>query len=72
MKVSVSIPEEDVAFLDEYASQRGLDSRSAALHRAIRLLRTAELSASYEAAFEEWSDEDVATWDGAVAEGLNR
>ncbi|HEX5827597.1 MAG TPA: ribbon-helix-helix domain-containing protein [Candidatus Limnocylindrales bacterium] len=70
MKVSVSIPEDDVAFLDEYASQRGLDSRSAALHRAIRLLRTAELTASYEAAFTEWSDEDAAAWDGATGDGL--
>ena len=42
MKVSVSLPGEDVQFLDSYAKEQGLDSRSAALHRAIRLLRTAE------------------------------
>ena len=30
MKVSVSLPAEDVEFLDSYANERGLDSRSAA------------------------------------------
>ena len=35
MKVSVSIPDEDVRFLDEYARDQGLDSRSAAVHRAV-------------------------------------
>ncbi|MCY4068951.1 MAG: ribbon-helix-helix domain-containing protein [Acidimicrobiaceae bacterium] len=71
MKLSVSIPDGDVAFLDEYAKSRGMASRSAALHRAIRLLRTSELAQHYAAAFVEWedSDEDCA-WDSAVADGL--
>jgi len=47
MKLSVSIPDDDVRFLDDYAREQGLDSRSAALHRAVRLLRTAELAAAY-------------------------
>src|SRR5438128_2378382 len=51
MKVSVSLPGADVQFLDEYAKEQGLESRSAALHRAVRLLRTAELGASYGAAW---------------------
>ena len=50
MKVSVSLPGDDVQFLDDYAKEQGLESRSAAVHRAVRLLRTAELSATYEAA----------------------
>ena len=41
MKVSVSLPGDDVRFLDEYAKDRGLHSRSAAVHKAVRLLRTA-------------------------------
>ncbi len=32
MKVSVSLPDSDVDFLDTYASTQGLASRSAALH----------------------------------------
>ncbi|MFP5298949.1 MAG: ribbon-helix-helix domain-containing protein, partial [Actinomycetota bacterium] len=39
MKVSISLPEEDVAFLDAYAETQGIPSRSAAIHRAVRLLR---------------------------------
>ena len=41
MKVSVSLPSEDVKFLDVYAEEQGLESRSAALQRAVRLLRVA-------------------------------
>jgi Arc/MetJ-type ribon-helix-helix transcriptional regulator len=72
MKVSVSLPEEDVAFLDEYATQRGLDSRSAALHKAVRLLRTMELAAPYEAAWEEWATGDGNAWEATAADGLDR
>ena len=70
MKVSVSIPAEDVRFLDEDAREQGLESRSAALHRAVRLLRTAELAEAYRAAWEEWDIEDAAVWDRTVADGL--
>ncbi len=71
MKVSVSLPGDDVRFLDEYAKDRGLDSRSAAVHRAVRLLRTAELAAAYESAWEQWAtDEDADAWESAVGDGL--
>ncbi len=71
MKVSVSIPESDVEFLDDYARSHGIASRSATLHRAIRLLRASELSQHYAAAFAEWEDSGEGTvWDVAVADGL--
>lgn len=70
MKVSVSLPGEDVQFLDEYAREQGLESRSAALHRAVRLLRTAELGATYEAAWEEWAAQDRALWESTSGDGL--
>jgi Arc/MetJ-type ribon-helix-helix transcriptional regulator len=71
MKVSVSLPGEDVLFLDEYAKEQGLESRSAALHRAVRLLRTAELGGTYEAAWDEWAAEgDGALWESAIGDGL--
>jgi Arc/MetJ-type ribon-helix-helix transcriptional regulator len=71
MKVSVSLPGEDVAFLDEYAKEQGLDSRSAALHRAVRLLRTAELGAAYESAWEQWTiGGESEQWDSTVGDGL--
>lgn len=69
MKLSVSIPDDDVRFLDDYAREQGLDSRSAALHRAVRLLRTAELGAAYESAWNEWAA-DAANWDATAGDGL--
>ena len=70
MKVSVSIPDEDVRFLDEYARDQGLDSRSAAVHRAVRLLRTAELAEAYQAAWEEWASDEAADWDRTAGDGV--
>lgn len=71
MKLSVSLPEEDVEFLDAYARAEGFDSRSAVVHKAVRLLRASTLGAAYEDAWEEWADSgDAAAWDVAVADGL--
>jgi Arc/MetJ-type ribon-helix-helix transcriptional regulator len=73
MKVSVSLPGDDVDFLDEYAREQGLESRSAALHRAVRLLRTAELGGAYEAAWDEWAaDGGAEVWETATGDGLER
>jgi Arc/MetJ-type ribon-helix-helix transcriptional regulator len=72
VKVSVSLPDDDVGFLDDYARVQGLASRSAALQRAVRLLRAAELAPAYAAAWEEWSASgDERAWDAAVADGLS-
>ena len=71
MKVSVSLPGEDVEFLDLYAKERGLDSRSAALQRAVRMLRVSELDASYESAWEEWDVlGNAEVWDATAGDGL--
>ena len=67
----MSIPENDVAFLDDYVLSHGMASRSAALQRAIRLLRANELPRHYAAAFTEWAgDDEDSAWDAAVADGL--
>jgi antitoxin MazE9 len=71
MKVSVSLPDEDVDFLDQYAKQEGYESRSAVLHKAVRLLRASGLGAAYEEAWREWvtsGEEDV--WKSSSADGL--
>lgn len=71
MKLSVSLPDEDVQFLDAYASEQGYASRSAVLHKAVRLLRGAELGAAYEDAFVQWDNEgDAAAWEVTAADGL--
>ena len=73
MKVSVSLPEEDVAFLDAYAQSQGIESRSAVVHKAVRMLRASELSEAYEEAFTSWDDEgEDAIWDVVVADGLEK
>ncbi|GGL35545.1 ribbon-helix-helix protein, CopG family [Planomonospora parontospora] len=70
MELSVSLPEEDVAFLDEYIDQTGTASRSAALHAAIALLRTAKLEEEYDFAFSEWEgSEDAALWEATAGDG---
>jgi Arc/MetJ-type ribon-helix-helix transcriptional regulator len=71
MKISVSLPDEDVGFLDAYARARGVESRSAVLQRAVRLLRASELAADYEDAWEEWdSSKDSAVWEQTTQDGL--
>jgi Arc/MetJ-type ribon-helix-helix transcriptional regulator len=72
MKVSVSLPDEDVEFLDAYARSQGIESRSAVVQKAVRLLRASELGPAYEDAWQEWSSkgEDEA-WSTVSADGLS-
>jgi Arc/MetJ-type ribon-helix-helix transcriptional regulator len=70
MKLSVSLPDDDVVFLDAYAAAQGISSRSAVMHKAVRLLRASELGPAYEGAWDEWSEEDPALWDSTVGDGL--
>ena len=71
MKVSVSLPGEDVEFLDRYAASQGLGSRSAALHKAVRLLRGSQLGPAYEDAWTEWSDTDADLWETVISDGVS-
>ncbi|MDX3577989.1 MULTISPECIES: ribbon-helix-helix domain-containing protein [unclassified Streptomyces] len=71
MKISVSLPQEDVAFVDEYAARTEADSRSAVIHAAIELLRADQLEAEYAEAFQEWDgSEDAGFWDRFAGDGL--
>lgn len=70
--MSVSLPQEDVAILDEHVRRSGLASRSAALHHAVRLLRQAGLEEDYAAAWQEWErsgDRDL--WEATAADGVS-
>jgi hypothetical protein len=71
VKLSVSLPGEDVEFLDDYAREQGLDSRSAAVHRAVGLLRAAELETAYEGAWAEWAGAgEASAWESTSGDGL--
>lgn len=69
MKLSVSLSDEDVAFIDEYAAAEGIGSRSAVLHRAIDLLRASQLESAYQAAWAEWAEDETEAWAGALTDG---
>jgi len=64
MKISVSLPGEDVGFLDDYAATHAFPSRSAVVQQAIRVLRESELGDDYGPAWEEWTRSgEAAAWE---------
>ena len=72
MKISVSLSEDDVAFLDAVAQSPAFDSRSAALHEAIKLMKLEQLKDAYAQADAEWYDfGDAELWDSTVGDGLS-
>ncbi|HZA73558.1 MAG TPA: antitoxin [Propionibacteriaceae bacterium] len=73
MKISVSLSRIDVQYLDDFAAQNGIGSRSAVIQYAVDRLRHDALGDAYEQAWDDWSrSEDAAAWDTAVADGLTR
>jgi len=72
MKLSVSLPDDDVEFLDAYAQSQGIASRSAVVHQAVRLLRANELGVAYADAWATWSaDGDADLWERTVNDGMS-
>ncbi len=70
MKLSISLPDEDVKFLDEYARAHRR-SRSSAVHEAITTLRQNGLADAYEQAWEEWAASgEGELWEQPVGDGL--
>ncbi|MDX2377219.1 ribbon-helix-helix domain-containing protein [Microbacterium sp. LRZ72] len=67
-KVSLSLSDTDIAFLDEEARSGAYASRSAAVQAAVRLLRESRLADAYAEAFREW-DEDG--WDAASVRDID-
>jgi hypothetical protein len=70
VKLSLSLSNEDVEFLDRYAAEHAVDSRSGVVQRAVSLLRAIELGDDYAAAWEEWQSGDAALWETAVGDAL--
>jgi len=71
MKLSVSLPADDVEFLDEETRAGRYASRSAAVKAAVTVLRQAAITDSYAEAWDEWeqSGDDV-LWESVAADGL--
>jgi metal-responsive CopG/Arc/MetJ family transcriptional regulator len=71
MKISVSLPDADIAYLDHIAAQRDRSNRSAILHEAIAALRERELTNDYEQAAREWvTSGEAAAWDNVASDGV--
>lgn len=71
MKISVSLPDQDVEFLDSYAQAQGYESRSAVVQTAVRMLRSSKLGDAYADAWEEWDESgDAELWDQTASDGL--
>lgn len=66
-KVSLSLSEGDIAFLDLETVSGRYASRSAAVQDAVRLLRESRLADAYAEAFAEGYDDE---WDAAIGDGL--
>ena len=70
MKLSVSLPVEDVKFIDEYARMHAR-SRSGAVQAAIHTLRQVGLADAYEDAWEEWDTSgEGELWERPTGDGL--
>ena len=73
MKLSITLPYEDVEFLDAYTADHDMPSRSAAVQKAVRLLRASGLGAAYEDAWADWADsEDGELWEPTAGDGVSR
>jgi Arc/MetJ-type ribon-helix-helix transcriptional regulator len=71
MKVSVSLPQEDISYLDDYARSQGIGSRSAVLHKAVGLLRATELEDSYADAWSSWQTSgNSEAWEPVTGDGV--
>lgn len=71
MKLSISLPDEDLEFLDAYVGRHDLRTRSAAIKRAVRVLRTEDLKVAYGEAWNEWEgSEDATVWGSVAGDGL--
>lgn len=66
-KVSLSLSEGDIAFLDLETLSGRYASRSAAVQDAVRLLRESRLADAYAEVFADGYDDE---WDAADADGL--
>lgn len=66
-KVSVSISDRLLRFVEQYRVDKGCKSRSQVIEEALKLLEMTELEAAYRAAAQEEDPE----WETVIADGLS-
>ena len=72
VKLSISLSDEDVEFIDAWAEQAGLSSRSAVVQQALARLRASDMLGDYADAWDEWQAEgDDESWDAASGDGAS-
>ncbi|MBB6029316.1 ribbon-helix-helix domain-containing protein [Oceanithermus desulfurans] len=70
-KISVSLPEEWLRYVEEYRERHGLTSRSEVLVLALRALREAELAEGYRQMARDYAQADEAWVDSGLEETLD-
>lgn len=71
MKVSISLSDADLAYLDAETAAGRYASRSAAVAAAIGWMRRGDLVAIYDQAFDDWADSGEAeVWDPTAGDGI--
>jgi len=71
VKISTTVTEFDLAFLEKYTAQHGLPSRAAGFHAAIKALRELELQQQYLEADEEWyTSGEAEVWECVSGDGI--
>ena len=70
MKLSVSLSDDDLTYLDKIASDvKG--NRSAAIHKLLRVQRELDAEDAYAEAFDEWETSgEQRLWDQTAGDGL--
>jgi Arc/MetJ-type ribon-helix-helix transcriptional regulator len=70
VKLSVSLDDADVEFIDDFATRHAIGSRSGVVQRALAVLRAMDLGDEYLAAWDEWVEAGEAdAWRDTVADG---
>ena len=69
----MSLPVDDIEFLDAYAHEHQIGSRSGAVQHALKVLRNVDLGDAYEQAWDEWeSSGEAEVWAPTTADGIAR
>lgn len=71
VKLSVSLSDDDLVYLDKIAADMK-GNRSAAIHRLLRIQRELDAEDAYAQAFDEWEGSgEESIWDGTTRDGLS-